>query len=229
MLCSARCFRASLRTSSCRELSISSCSCPGPFFPQEHQQHQGHRRQPSPALPGKNLLPLQSALVCSLAGVPTHWEKPPPPNLPAPGDALYRSSVARTPNGRQLQGPGNRKGKVMSLTGTTATCTGHQPRQAHRPEAKHEVHTNRCSDTHQAATEELLTPDHQKQAGAEYDAAVQLHSFLPPTSQGSGRNHIPGQNFPATVMKAIPFWCREPGWKGWLPAVLRSPLSSLPG
>lgn len=46
-----------------------------------------------------------------------HPQGAPQPDPPAPGDALCRSSAARTPSGKQPQGPGKRIGKGMSPSG----------------------------------------------------------------------------------------------------------------
>lgn len=127
MLCSARCFRASLRASSCREFSVSSDSRPQSFPPPGISASVTTRtetRQPrSLFFQEKYLLPLWSALESSLAGVPTHWGRHPPPDLPAPGDALYRSSAARIQNGKQPPGPGSEMGTTMShVKGRTAAA-----------------------------------------------------------------------------------------------------------
>lgn len=91
MLCSAHCFRASLRASSCREFSISCCSHPQAFLPPSISAPQTPRGQPSS---------------------PFSHEKHPQgapraqPDPPAAGNAICRSSAARTPSGKQPQGPG---------------------------------------------------------------------------------------------------------------------------
>jgi len=127
MLCSARCFRASRRASSCREFSVSSCSSPQSFPPRGISASVTRRtwaRQPRSLLfQEKHLLPLWSASLSSLDGVPAPGETPTPPDLPAPGDALYRSSAARIPNGKQPLGPGSdRETTVSHVRGQAAVA-----------------------------------------------------------------------------------------------------------
>lgn len=177
----------------------------------------------------RSLLFQEKPLVCitELLG----WGAHTPPDLPAPGDALYKSSAARIRNGKQPLAPGsNRRTHESCQRERAAASLPSPPRsyplllrkapafQVHRLGTRPQVCAGRCATT-QTATEELLFQARDKQAGKKNTICC----LIPRGWFTATTDLLPSSSeLPCTALRvrscplqepgrALPFWCREPG------------------